>query len=125
MGYSHESLPRHTETDSWAVTLPSFFPLPIQHLTHRIITFVFRDDVLHLADGFHFVEGLGGFDQVVNFARDLVVVILADLGDMDLLVECGLGAFQFVQDFFVEFLALAKPGVLDLHILCALAGLKH
>ena len=88
--------------------------LPIQHLIHRIITFVFGDDVLHFADGFHFVEGLSGFDQVVNFARDVIEVILADLGDMDLLVECRLGAFQLVQDFFVEFLTLADPGVLDL-----------
>lgn len=94
-----------------------FFPLPIQHLIHRIITFVFGDDVLHLADGFHLVEGLGGFDQVVNFARDLVVVILADLGDMDFLVKCGLGAFQFVQDFFVEFIALAETCVLNFQIL--------
>ena len=91
--------------------------LPFQHLIHRIITFVLRDDVLHFADGFHLVEGFGGFDQVVNFARDLIEVILADLGDMDLLVECGLGAFKFVQDFFVEFLALAKTGVLNLYVL--------
>ncbi len=112
------NLRNSTSTHQWqssSVSSVSFPPpLPIQHLIHRIITFVFGDDVLHFADGFHLVEGLGGFDQVVNFARDVIEVILADLGDMDLLVECRLGAFQLVQDFFVEFLTLADPGVLDL-----------
>lgn len=73
--------------------------------------------MLHLADGFHLVEGLGGFDQGVKFARHFIKIIFADLGDVDLLVECGLGAFQVGQDFFVEFLALTESRVLALYYL--------
>ena len=89
----------------------------VDFFVNGVVGFVFRDDLLHLADGGHVVKLLGDVYQFLDFAVHFVVVVFAHLGDADLLMEGGLGVFQLIEDFLVELFAFAETRVLDFHVL--------
>ena len=89
----------------------------VQLLILRVPAFVFRDDILHGLDDGHVVECPGDLHEVPLVLACGGVVVFTDLGDHDLWVCCGDGAFLVVEDLLVELLTVAQAGELYLHIL--------
>ena len=84
-----------------------------------VVGLVFGYDFFHLGDGGHVVVLFGDGYEVVDLLAGFVVVVFTDLGDADLLVEGGFGAFEFVEDFLVELLTFTEAREFDLHVLGA------
>ena len=77
----------------------------------------FRDYRLHAGYYGHVVGILRHPYQRQHPLVDISVVVFPDLGDLDLVVEGGEGDLLVVENLLIEFLAVAKPGILYLDVL--------
>ena len=88
----------------------------IQDRILRVQTLELRDEVLHLRYDLHGVVFVAAGDEGVDVVGDVLVVVLADLGDHDLVVRGGFGVLFRGKELFIEFLAMPEAREDDLHV---------
>jgi len=81
-----------------------------------MLTLVLGNDMLHLPHRLHIIVLLTDSHKIIKPMAYLLIVILADLGYLNLLIKGRLGDFLVVEDFLIQFLAIAQARELNLHI---------
>ena len=89
----------------------------VKCLVLGVVGDVLWDDALHGSHGGHVIIEVRLGDEGVDLAADLRPIIFTDAGDADFVVERWFGLFLVVQDFLLEFLAIAQASVLNLDTL--------
>ena len=78
-----------------------------------------RDEVLHPRHDLHGIVLVAAVDEGVDVVADVLVVVLADLGDHNLVMRGRLRIFLRSKKFLVQFLAVAQTREDDLNVRAA------
>ena len=90
--------------------------LLVKYLVLALAALVLRHDFLHDLDDSHIIESLGYFHEAALVFACGSVVVFTDFGHHDLRIDSRESALLVIENFLIEFFAVAKSGEFDFDI---------